>query len=126
LRFCYPPIQSAATFTVPFITWPSSLGAIQARRPLEIREKSFGGDHPDVAAALNNLASLLQATNRPAETAPLMRLMVGIFVHFTRATGHPHPHLQAAIGNYKSLLQKMGRSEKEIQTALRAIAPEIF
>ncbi len=43
------------------------------RRALDIDEKSFGPDHPNVAIDLNNLASLLQATNRLDEAEPLMR-----------------------------------------------------
>ncbi len=34
------------------------------KRALAIDEKSYGPDHPDVARDLNNLAQLLQATNR--------------------------------------------------------------
>ncbi|HBL27213.1 MAG TPA: hypothetical protein DD490_10295, partial [Acidobacteria bacterium] len=34
------------------------------RRALAIDEKSFGAEHPNVAIRLNNLALLLQATNR--------------------------------------------------------------
>lgn len=41
------------------------------RRALAIDEKSVGPDHPDVARDLNNLAQLLQATNRIAEAEPL-------------------------------------------------------
>jgi hypothetical protein len=37
------------------------------RRALAIGEASLGNDHPDVATCLNNLASLLQATNRLGE-----------------------------------------------------------
>ena len=43
------------------------------RRALEIDEASFGPEHPNVAIDLNNLAQLLQATNRLAEAEPLMR-----------------------------------------------------
>ena len=42
------------------------------RRALDIYEQSFGKDHPDVAIPLNNLATLLQATNRLGEAEPLM------------------------------------------------------
>ena len=52
-------------------------------------------DHPDAARDLNNLATLLQTTNRLAEAEPLMRRHWEIFLKFTRATGHPHPQLQA-------------------------------
>ena len=42
------------------------------RRALAIDEKSYGPDHPDVATDLNNLAGLMQATNRLAEAEPLI------------------------------------------------------
>ncbi|HBL26924.1 MAG TPA: tetratricopeptide repeat-containing protein, partial [Acidobacteria bacterium] len=40
------------------------------RRALDIGEASLGKEHPTVATALNNLAQLLQATNRLAEAEP--------------------------------------------------------
>ena len=43
------------------------------RRALAIDEQSYGPDHPNVAIDLNNLAQLLQATNRLGEAEPLMR-----------------------------------------------------
>ena len=39
------------------------------RRALAIDETSFGPDHPNVAIRLNNLARLLQDTNRLAEAS---------------------------------------------------------
>ena len=60
------------------------------RRALEIDERSFGPDHPNVAITLDNLAELLKGTNRLAEAEPLMRRAVQILLRFTRATGHPH------------------------------------
>ena len=48
------------------------------RRALAIDEQSYGPDHPDVAIDLNNLAQLLQATNRLAEAEPLMRRALAI------------------------------------------------
>ena len=41
-------------------------------RALAIDEASYGPDHPRVATELNNLASLLWATNRLGEAQPLM------------------------------------------------------
>src|SRR6185369_2597522 len=41
------------------------------RRALDIDEKRFGHEHPDVARDLDNLAQLLQATNRLAEAEPM-------------------------------------------------------
>jgi Tetratricopeptide repeat len=61
------------------------------RRALAIDEESFGPEHPTVARDLNNLARLLQDTNRLPEAEPLSRRSVGIFLDFTRRTGHPHP-----------------------------------
>ena len=96
------------------------------RRALQIDEQSYGENHPAVAISLNNLARLLQATNRLAEAEPLMRRMVEILLKFTRATGHPHPHLQAAVNNYAGLLQAMSKSQHEIIATLRELAPELF
>ena len=48
------------------------------RRALAIDEASYGPDHPNVASDLNNLASLLQATNRLGEAEPLMRRALAI------------------------------------------------
>ena len=48
------------------------------RRALAINEASYGNDHPDVATCLNNLATLLQDTNRPGEAEPLMRRALAI------------------------------------------------
>ena len=50
------------------------------RRALAIDEAVFGGDHPDVARDLNNLAQLLRATNRLEEAEPLCRRTVEIFL----------------------------------------------
>ena len=91
------------------------------RRALAIDEASYGPDHPNVAIRLNNLAQLLQATNRLGEAEPLSRRHLEIFLQFTLKTGHEHPHLRAAINNYPGLLAAMGRSEAEIQAWLEEI-----
>ena len=64
------------------------------RRALAIDEKSYGPEHPNVARDLNNLALLLQATNRLGEAEPLMKRALVILFKFTHETGHPHPHLR--------------------------------
>ena len=48
------------------------------RRAMAIDEKSYGPDDPNVAIRLNNLAHLLQATNRLGEAEPLMRRALAI------------------------------------------------
>jgi hypothetical protein len=92
------------------------------RLVVTILENCLGEDHPNVAISLNNLARLLQDTNRLGEAEPLMRRHLIIFLDFTRRTGHEHLHLPAAFGNYRRLLQKMGKSDTEIEAALTALA----
>jgi len=48
-----------------------------------------------------------------------MRRQLVIFLDFSSRNGHEHPYLQAAFGNYRELLQAMGKSDAEIETALR-------
>ena len=88
------------------------------RRALAITEASYGPEHPNVAIRLNNLAQLLQATNRLGEAEPLMRRMVTILLTFQRNTGHAHPHRDTATANYAGLLEAMGRSGADIEAAI--------
>ena len=90
------------------------------RRALAIDEKSYGPDHPDVAADLNNLAVLLRATNRLREAEPLMARAVRIFSEFQRSTGHEHPHLRTAVENYRQLLTLLKLAEPEIAARIKA------
>ena len=48
------------------------------RRALSIYEQAYGPDHPRFAAALNNLAQLLQATNCLSDAEPLLRRALSI------------------------------------------------
>ncbi len=48
------------------------------RRALQINEHSYGENHPAVAINLNNLAALLEQTDRFAEAELLMRRGLGI------------------------------------------------
>ena len=65
------------------------------RSALEIaaRHNADGPDHPDVAIRLNNLAALLQDTNRLVEAELLMRRVVDICEN---SLGREHPHVAAA------------------------------
>ena len=69
------------------------------RRALAIDEESFGPDHPAVASRLNNLAQLLQATNRLAEAEPLMRRALAID---EKSFGSEHPDVAAASTTWPS------------------------
>ncbi|MDQ3011416.1 MAG: tetratricopeptide repeat protein, partial [Acidobacteriota bacterium] len=78
------------------------------RRALQIDERSFGPDHPDVGRDLNNLATLLQDTNRLAEAEPLMRRAVTIFED---GLGPDHPNTLTVMENYALLLQEIEQEE---------------
>jgi len=91
------------------------------RRALAIDEQSYGAEHPSVARDLNNLAQLLQATNRLEEAEPLMRRALEIFHQFSEAIGHEHPDMHVVIANYNRLLKEMGLSEAEIAERLEQI-----
>ena len=88
------------------------------RRALAIDEKSFGPEHPDVAISLNNLAELLQATNRLAEAEPLMRRALAID---EKSLGPEHPDVASDLNNLAALLQATNRlAEAEPLYAARA------
>ena len=91
------------------------------KRALAIDEKSYGPEHPKVAIDLNNLALLLQATNRLGEAEPLMKRALVILLKFTRETGHPHPHLRDALHNYFALLKEMSLGEEEIRKRIAQV-----
>lgn len=88
------------------------------RRALAIDEQSFGTEHPNVAIRLNNLARLLQDTNRLSEAEPLMRQALGIFL---ASLGAEHPNTGIVRGNYVLLLQAQGRTEAEVRAAIEAL-----
>jgi hypothetical protein len=74
------------------------------RRSLAIDEASFGNEHPNVAVHLNNLAQLLQATNRLSEAEPLMRRAVEIL---ERSLGPDHPRTKTVQGNLAILMAEI-------------------
>ncbi|MFL6235247.1 MAG: tetratricopeptide repeat protein, partial [Thermoanaerobaculia bacterium] len=76
-----------------------------------ILENSLGEDHPNVAKGLNNLATLLWATNRLSEAEPLMRRALAID---EKSFGTEHPDVARDLNNLASLLQATNRlSEAE-------------
>ena len=76
------------------------------RRALAIDEQSFGPDHPNVAIRLNNLAQLLEATNRFADAEPLMRRAMDID---ERSFGPDHPEVARDLNNLAWLLKATNR-----------------
>ena len=65
-------------------------------RAQAIDEASYGPDHPDVAIDLNNLAQLLQATNRLGEAEPLIRRALAID---EASYGPDHPDVAIGLNN---------------------------
>ena len=89
------------------------------RRALAIDEASFGPDHPNVATRLNNLAQLLQATNRLAEAEPLMRRALAID---EASFGPDHPNVASDLNNLAQLLQATNRLREAEPLMRRALA----
>ena len=91
------------------------------RRALAIDEASYGPDHPDVAIDLNNLAQLLQATNRLGEAEPLSRryLEISPSVHSSR----PATSIRTSVRRSKlhRVCSGDGPGEAEIQARLEEI-----
>ncbi|MBE9571895.1 MAG: tetratricopeptide repeat protein, partial [Proteobacteria bacterium] len=76
------------------------------RRALTIDEQSYGENHPNVATDLNNLAQLLQATNRLAEAEPLIRRALTID---KQSYGENHPTVAIRLNNLATLLYATNR-----------------
>ena len=75
-------------------------------RALAIAEQSYGKDHPAVAILLNNLARLLQATNRLAEAERLTRRALAIA---EQSYGEDHPDVARDLNCLATLLQATNR-----------------
>ena len=76
---------------------------------------------PRVAFNLNNLATLLKATNRLADAEPFVRRAVKIILKSGKGTGHGHPHMWHFLENYYDLLLAMGTSQSGIEAKLREV-----
>jgi len=76
------------------------------RRSLKIREEQLGGDHPDVATGLNNLAGLLRAQGKYAEAEPLYRRALKIL---EEQLGSEHPNVASCLNNLAELLRAQGK-----------------
>jgi tetratricopeptide (TPR) repeat protein len=89
------------------------------RRGWEKMEQSAGPDAPPTAAALNNLALLLQATNRLAEAEPLLRRALAID---EASFGNDHPEVARDINNLAQLLKATNRLAEAEPLMRRALA----
>jgi tetratricopeptide (TPR) repeat protein len=89
------------------------------RMALELAEDLHGANHPSVALGLNNLARLLQDTNRFAEAEPLMRRALAIG---EAADGPEHPTVATMLNNLAMLLQETNRLAEAEPLMRRALA----
>jgi tetratricopeptide (TPR) repeat protein len=89
------------------------------RRSLSVSEKSYGPEHPEVATDLNNLAQLLQATNRLEEGEPMMRRALAID---EKSYGPEHPDVARDFNNLALLLRATNRLEEAEPMIRRTLA----
>ena len=75
-----------------------------AERYAEGMKTRYGQDATEYATALNNLAQLLQDTNRLSEAEPLMRRALVIF---DSSLGPEHPSTRTVRGNLAALEAEM-------------------
>lgn len=76
------------------------------QRSLEIRGKTLGEDHHDVAESLHNLARLYHAQGKYAESEPLHERALEIS---ERTLGKDHPHFAFTLNNLADVYQAQGR-----------------
>jgi len=88
------------------------------RRALKIFEDSLGRDHPNVATQLNNLALLLNDTNRLDKAEPLMRRALKIDED---SFGPDHPDVAIDLSNLASLLKATNCLDKAEPLMRRAL-----
>lgn len=88
------------------------------RRLVSIAEMRYGSESPEFARNINNLASLLQTTNRLDEAEPLMRRVMAIV---ELAYGPEHPKVAIALSNLAQWLKdtnRLGEAEPLLRRAL--------
>ncbi len=88
------------------------------RRALAINEKTAGPEHINTAACLNNLAALLNATNRLDEAEPLMRWALEIY---EASFGPKHPDVATGLNNLAQLLRATNRLDEAEPLMRRAL-----
>jgi len=91
------------------------------RRALAIDLRNHGKEAPQVAVDLNNLAQLLQATNRLREAEPMMLLALAID---EKCYGQDHLRVGIRLNNLGALLQATNRFEQAEGLLRRALAIE--
>ena len=95
--------------------------AIKAyERTLEIREESFGPEHPAVAAILDNLGSMLRSTGRYEEALERQHRAIKIYEARVGAGSEP-PELAHLLTNLGETLLSKGDTQEAMQALDRAL-----
>ena len=76
-----------------------------AQRAVELAEKQFGPEHPDVATSLNNIALIYQAQGRYAEAEPLLKRSLAIR---EKTLGPEHPDVATSLNILAELYRVQG------------------
>ncbi len=90
-----------------------------AQEALEVAEKTFGADHPNLATSLNNLALLYQAQGEYAAAEPLHKRALAIR---EKALGPDHPQVAASLNNLAALYYAQGKYAEAEPLIKRALA----
>jgi len=90
-----------------------------AERYADAVKGRHGQDHPDVATALNNLAALLEGTNRLSEAEALMRRALAID---QKSLGPEHRKVATDLNNLAELLRATNRLAEAEPLYRRALA----
>ena len=90
-----------------------------AKRLADAVKARSGPDQPEYATVLNNLAQLLQDTNRPGEAEPLMRRALAID---EKSLGPQHPNVARDLNNPAALFQATNRYGEAEPLYRRALA----
>ena len=76
---------------------------------LEISQKSFGAEHPDVATSLNNLAGLYRSQGKYEEAEPLYQQALEML---QKLLGTEHPNVATSLNNLAGLYSSQGKYEE--------------
>lgn len=88
------------------------------QQALQTAEQHFGPDSHKTAVSLNNLAQMLQATNRLAKAEPLMRRALTID---EARLGPNHPVVANWLNNLAVILNSMNRQSEAVRLITRAL-----
>ncbi|KAM3101157.1 tetratricopeptide repeat protein [Phormidesmis sp. 146-12] len=87
-------------------------------RSLQIREQQLGGDHPDTATSLNNLAQLYDSQGRYEAAEPLYVRSLQIR---EQQLGPDHPDAATSLNNLAGLYALQGRYDQAEPLLVRSL-----